>query len=408
MRSDLPPPLVGVLMLPSGMNSGFIAVTLGYVLSHHGVGVDVISGLVGLRLLPDTWSFLAGPMIDACLTLARWYGVAIVTLSLCAVGFALAPLAAGDTSLLGALCLASGIAANLASATVNGVLALTTTKAVRGACAGWRQTGYLGGLGLGGGAGLWLASHAGGLRVSALALAIVSLACTFPFLVVKVPATLRGAGVVAAGREALAGLWTLMRTRVGVLAGVAVTIPAGLGAAGYLLPSVAGDWHASADFVASVTGALSGFASIPGCITSGYLCDRFARRTVYMWCALVAAVGEGLLAFAPHTPPWFAALALVGAALTGLAYGGVTAVVYERLESVGAATVGGVLSSLSNVPVVIVTLLIGTVQVRYGSMSMLLVEAGLGVVSVAGYAALVSTLRPEAVAADPPGTTSLA
>ncbi len=33
---------------------------------------------------------------------------------------------------------------------MNGVLALTTTKAVRGACAGWRQTGYLGGLGLGG------------------------------------------------------------------------------------------------------------------------------------------------------------------------------------------------------------------------------------------------------------------
>jgi MFS transporter, PAT family, beta-lactamase induction signal transducer AmpG len=324
-------------------------------------------------------------------------------LALCAVGFALAPLQASDMSLLGALCLASGIAANLAAAVVNGVLALTTSKAVRGSCAGWRQTGYLGGLGLGGGAGLWLASHAGGVRVAALTLAIVSLACTFPFLVVEVSATPRGAGVAAAGREALVALWTLMRTRAGVLAAVAVTIPAGLGAAGYLLPSVAGDWHASADFVASVTGALAGFASIPGCITSGYLCDRFARRTVYMWCALVAAIGEGVMAFAPHTPPWFAALVLVGSAFTGLAYGSVTAVVFEQLGSVGAATVGGVLGSLANIPVVLVTLLIGAIQVRHGSRAMLLVEAGLGVASVAGYAALVSHLRPEAAPAHPVG-----
>jgi MFS family permease len=161
------------------------------------------------------------------------------------------------------------------------------------------------------------------------------------------------------------------------------------------LPSVAGDWYASADFVAAVTGALSGFASIPGCITGGYLCDRFPRRTVYMGCALIAAIGEGLFAFAPHTPAWFAALVLVGAALTGLAYGSVTAVYFELLESRGAATVGGVLGSLCSLPVVIVTMLIGTVQVRYGSKAMLLVEAGLGVLSVACYAVLVRALRPE-------------
>ena len=114
------------------------------------------------------------------------------------------------------------------------------------------------------------------------------------------------------------------------------------------------------------------------------------------------------MAFAPHTPPWFAALALVGAAFTGLAYGSVIAVVFERLETVGAATVGGVLQSLANVPVVIVTLLIGAVQVRYGSMAMLLVEAGLGGASVAGYAVLVSTLRPETAPAAATGAEGLA
>jgi MFS family permease len=395
MRTDLPPPLVGVLCLPGGMSQGFVSVALGYVLAQDGIGVDVIAGLVGLELLPWTWSFLAGPLIDVSFTAVRWYVGSTIGLSLCAVGFALAPLQASGTAVLAVLCLASGITAVSSSSAVNAVMAVTTVKTVRGACAGWRQTGYLGGMGLGGGAGLWLTTHAGGLRIAALALAAASLVCIWPFLIVRVPAAARGAGLVPAARESLATLWNLVRTRTGVLAAVAVTLPAGLGAAAYLLPSVAGDWHASADFVAAVTGALSGFASIPGCITSGYLCDRFHRRKVYMACALIAAIGEGLLAFAPHTPEWFAALVLVGAALTGLAYGSVTAVYFELLESVGAATVGGVLGSLCSLPVVIVTMLIGAVQVRHGSKAMLLVEAGLGVFSVAAYAILVRTLRPE-------------
>jgi predicted MFS family arabinose efflux permease len=335
----MPPPLVGVLCLPSGMSQGFVSVTLGYVLAQHGVGVDVIARIVGLELLPWTWSFLFGPLIDMSFTAVRWYVASIFGLALCAVGFALVPPQGSDTSVL--------------------------------------------------------ATHAGGLRVAAFVLAAASLACIWPLLLVKVPASARGAGVVPAARESIAALWELLRTRTGVLAAVAVTLPAGLGAAAYLLPSVAGDWHASADFVAAVTGALSGFASIPGCITGGYLCDRFPRRTVYMGCALIAAIGEGLFAFAPHTPAWFAALVLVGAALTGLAYGSVTAVYFELLESRGAATVGGVLGSLCSLPVVIVTMLIGTVQVRYGSKAMLLVEAGLGVLSVACYAVLVRALRPE-------------
>jgi MFS family permease len=277
----MPPPLVGVLCLPSGMSQGFVSVALGYELSQHGVGVDVIASIVGLELLPWTWSFLFGPLIDMSFTAVRWYVASIFGLSLCAVGFALVPLQGSDTSVLAVLSLAGGVAAVSSTSALNAIVAVTTSKAVRGACAGWRQTGYLGGLGLGGGAGLWLATHAGGLRVAAFALAAASLACIWPLLLVKVPASARGAGVVPAARESIAALWKLLRTRSGVLAAVAVTLPAGLGAAAYLLPSVAGDWYASADFVAAVTGALSGFASIPGCITGGYLCDRFPRRAVY-------------------------------------------------------------------------------------------------------------------------------
>jgi PAT family beta-lactamase induction signal transducer AmpG len=277
---------------------------------------------------------------------------------------------------------------------------------VRGACAGWRQTGFLGGIGLGGGGALWLTTHAGGLRTAALVSAGVYLLCICPFLIVKVPAACRGTSIPAAAREALAALWKLLRTRSGILAAIAVTLPAGIGAAAYLMPAVAGDWHASADVVATVTGVLSGLASIPGCITSGYLCDRFSRRTVFMCCALAGAVAEGLVTLVPHTPAGFAIIVLVNSAFTGLAYGGVVAVIFERLESVGAATVAGVFGALSNVPVVVVTMIIGAVQTRAGSTAMLLAEAGLGVVSIALFSVAVVAWRPPALDALPQGAAS--
>jgi MFS family permease len=394
----MPPPLFGVLFVPAGMCQGFVSVVLGYVLSQHGVGVAVIAGLVGLRMLPDTWSFLAGPLIDSCLSCVRWYVLSIVGLVLCSAGFAFAPVESAESALFAVLCLASGIVSVLSTSAASASLALTTTNAVRGACAGWRQAGFLGGMGLGGGGALWVANHEGGLRAAALTVALVYLICLFPFLIVKVPTAIRGSSVAVAAKEALVALWKLLRTRPGILAVIAVTLPTGLGAAAYLLPAVAGDWHASADVVATVTGVLSGIASIPGCVTSGYLCDRFPRRTVYMWCAIAAAVAEGLMAFAPHVPAGFAALVLVNSAFTGLAYGSVTAIIFERLEVTGAATVSGVLGSLCTLPVVVVTMIIGAVQARAGSTAMLITEAGLGVVSVVFYALLVAAWRPSAAA----------
>jgi thiazole synthase ThiGH ThiG subunit len=99
---------------------------------------------------------------------------------------------------------------------------------------------------------------------------------------------------------------------------------------------------------------------------------------------------------APHDAAGFAAIVLVNSAFTGLAYGSVLAVIFERLETVGAATINGVLGSLSNLPVLLVTMILGAVQSRAGSTAMLVTEAGLGVVSVALYALLVVAWRPRA------------
>jgi hypothetical protein len=120
--------------------------------------------------------------------------------------------------LLGALCLASGIASVLSASAASAVLALTTTDVVRGACAGWRQTGWLGGIGLGGGGALWLATHAGGMRTAALVRQSVYLLCMFPFLIVQVPSRASRVSRRRAAREALGALWKFIADPAGILA----------------------------------------------------------------------------------------------------------------------------------------------------------------------------------------------
>ena len=211
---------------------------------------------------------------------------------------------------------------------------------------------------------------------------------------VRTPVRIAGQRLSAQAADLGRALVTLARSRGGALAMIAVVIPVGLGASGNLLPAVAGDWKASANLVAVVTGQLGGLITVPGCIVGGYLCTRFAPRRMLMASGLACALGQAAMALAPHTPNLFAAFVLGNNLMLGAAWASVSAVMYEPLRRAGAATVGAVLSSLTNVPVVAMTALVGLVQVRQGSSAMLLVEAGLAVASVAAYSLLAWLWRP--------------
>ena len=390
------PPFYALFFLPNGLTTGFVSITLGYVLSQHGVSVAAIAGIVGLRLLPETWKFLMGPVLDLSLSSRLWYLICVIAAAACLLSFALFPLTASSVPVLDVLALLAGVASTAASSSAVAAMALTTPNEKRGAIAGWGQTGNLGGVGVGGGLGLWITTHAGGLTVAALVAAAVCLLCATPMLLMRVPRRPPGVALKAQAAGVGQAVWALLRTRTGVLVMLAVTLPAGLGAAANLLPAAAGSWRASADLVAVVTGVLGGLASVPGCIIGGYLCDRFPRRTVFMGSAVICAIGEAAMAAAPHTPFFFAAFVLGNAVLTGVAWGAVAAVIYDCLGRTGAATVASVLSSLCNLPVAVVTVLIGWVQTRHGSSAMLLTEAGLGAASVAVYGLVLWFWRPQA------------
>ena len=62
-----------VLIIPFGVVSGYVAVTLAYQLKQAGVSVGQVAGLVALSVLPHTWKFFWAPVIDATLDQKKWY-----------------------------------------------------------------------------------------------------------------------------------------------------------------------------------------------------------------------------------------------------------------------------------------------------------------------------------------------
>jgi len=156
--------------------------------------------------------------------------------------------------------------------------------------------------------------------------------------------------------------------------------------------------------VALVSGALGGLASAPGCVVGGYLCNRFAPRTIYIIGGLAFAVGEAAMALAPHTPVTFGAFVLLNAFLLGMANGAYSALIFRSLGSRSVATLGSILASLGQIPVLLVTLVVGRVEIGHGANGMLFAEAGLGAGAVAAFAALVWLWRPTPKLALAPAT----
>ncbi len=176
-------------------------------------------------------------------------------------------------------------------------------------------------------------------------------------------------------------LATFASTRHGMLTMLAVTLPMGLGSFLSLLSAVSGEWHASADLTASTTGLLAGLASIPGCLAGGALCHRHPPQIVLAGSGVVCALGELAMAMGPRTPFAFVAFSLLNNLLLGVAWAAVAAVTFVGLQDKGCGTIGGLLGSLCNVPVVIMTIILGQAQAHYGATGMMLIEAAFGVVS---------------------------
>jgi predicted MFS family arabinose efflux permease len=194
-------------------------------------------------------------------------------------------------------------------------------------------------------------------------------------------------------RESVRDLWTVMRERSGLIALILCFLPIGSGAAGGLWSAVAGEWSASADTVALVTGTLGGIVSAVGCIMGGWVCDRMDRKTAYVLYGLLQAACAVAMAMLPRSETYFIVLTTAYAFIAGLTYAGFTAFVLEVIGKGAAATKYSVYASLSNMPIWYMTNVDGWAHDRFGSGGMLFTEAALGVAGAAVFLVLFAVLR---------------
>jgi MFS transporter, PAT family, beta-lactamase induction signal transducer AmpG len=418
------PVLFLMLFVPMGISNGYVVVTLGYLLAKAGVGVDAIAMLGVWALLPQTWKVLGGPLVDTTLSNKTWYAISATVTGLLMAATAIIPPTGGNFFWITALAFLFSAASSFTALSADSIMAHATTPEQKGRAGGWSQAGNLGGSSIGGGVGLWLSqnltpqgnqgaghwlarhthidwfANAGvwfGDHVSAALVAgcfvgvLCILSCIALFYVHEPVSEHREKSFAKSVENVGKDLWSLLKSRKGLLAFVAMSLPISVGAMTQLWSAVANDWHASAFWVALVNGVLGGVLSMIGCIVGGWLCDKMNRMLAFNLFSLIVCVCSLGMAFAPHSQTSFIWFVSVYMFLTGLCYAAFGAVVLEAIGKGAAATKYNLLAGLANVPIMYLSWLDGKAAVWHapswipwrGSTLMLVTEAFLPVLGSA-------------------------
>jgi MFS transporter, PAT family, beta-lactamase induction signal transducer AmpG len=366
------------LVLPMGISGGFVGVTLPFVLTRAGFSVGAAAAIVAVGVSSNVWRFLWGPVADLTLSLRKWYWIGLGTCAGSLFLLSLIPIRPGTTALLTAMVFISQVAGTLVVLPVGGLMAHAVAEDEKGRAAGWYQMGNLGGSGLGGGAGVWLASHfSSQIAGSALALAMVLCAAAL-YLVPDV----RPVGGERIGRrmgDIGRDFRELIRSPIVLLTIALVACPIGAAGASNLWSAIAPDWHASPDTVALATGVFSSVASAIGCYAGGQMADRVGRWWTYFISGTFMALVAIVMAVAPRTPLHYSAWVLFYALSLGMANASFSALVLNAIGRGAASTKYAIMSSLGNVPVVYMTAFDGWAYDRWHASGMLNAEAWISI-----------------------------
>src|ERR1700693_5614250 len=136
---------------------GYLSVAIGYQLTQAGISVEQVAELVAFSYIPQTWKFLWAPVADTTLSRKRWYVLAGLVSALGIFVTGAVPADERSLPLLYAAVLVSTVASTFLAMATESLMVYNTPPELQGRAGGWFQAGNLGGNGLGGGAGLWLA-----------------------------------------------------------------------------------------------------------------------------------------------------------------------------------------------------------------------------------------------------------
>lgn len=378
-----------VLYLPFGAASGFCNITLAYLLHQNGASVPAVAAMVAMNYLPNTWKVLWAPLVDTTLSARTWYMIGVAACMVAFVVPGLTSLGPAHLPLLEAMSFALGLASSIAAMAAERFMAYDTPEDQKGRAGGWSQAGNLGGGGLGGGLGLELAVRTGHAWSAGVFLAAMSALCVIMTFRLTDPPRAAAQSFLGTIRETGRDLLGLVTRRMGLLALFICLLPLGTGAASNLWSAVAGDWKADAHEVALVSGVLNGVVAIIGSLGAGFVADRMDRKASYALFGLVSALTAVAMALGPRTPFAFLIFATAYNLVLGCCYGAFAALTLEAIGKGAAATKYNLIASVSNTPIMLMTLLNGAAQKRWGSGGMLLTEAACAAIAVVLYTVVV-------------------
>lgn len=386
-------PLVFLLLIiPFGAATGFLSVTIVYLLGKSGVDPATIALLLGLSYIPQTFKFLYAPLVDLTLTRKQWFIMASIG---SAIGMALLgsiPATTEGLPWLRVLVVVSNFSTAFLAMSVESLMAYNTAPNELGRTAGWFQAGNLGGSGLGGGLALVIAENTTFAWLPGVVLATICLATGIAILFTTEPEPhlpeltnpedQSRSSILRAIKQVLLDLWQVASSRTGYLGLMICFLPIGSGAASSMFPLFAKEWGASPNDVAATSGALSGLLSAFGCIVGGYLCDRMDRKLAYALFGLIMSVCAVLMAWAPHNLTMYYVFVLAYGFIVGLCYAAFTAVTLEAIGTGAVATKYSIFASLSNTPIAYMIVFNGYSYNRWGSNEGLYTDAAMGVAGV--------------------------
>jgi sugar phosphate permease len=381
------------LFAPFGVASGYVSVTLGFLLARAGVPTAMIGALIALSVWPQTWKMLWAPVVDTAGNPKLWYGLGTSLVGSAILLMSVLPMTRAEIPVFSVLIVISSVASTLVSMSTEIFLANQTPPELRGRASGWSQAGNLGGSGIGGGVGLLLAEHVPHAWVSGAVLAAVCFACWAGVLFLpRLVRTAKAPSYLGELRGVALDVWAVARSRLGYLALVIMILPLASGAMPWA--AVAGEWRASGDLVALVNGIGGGLAAMVGALLAGWVCDRMDSKRAYCLFGLLVGLIAATMTVLPRTPMVFALFVMLYMAAVGMGYTGYAAIVLEAIGKKSAATNWNLMAAISNIPIAVMSTFDGWVHDRFGTQAMLLGELVVPAAAIVCFGGLAIATRP--------------
>ncbi len=392
-----------VLVVPYGVSFGFVAVALPYLARARGVSVEVISGIVAAAFVPHGLKVLWAPIVDATLTRKAWYVIALALLAAGTFAMMAMPVSATSIPALKSVVVASQVGLTILYMACEGVLGRALPPERKSTAASWLQAGTFLGLGVGGGIAIELVSHLPGWVAGIIVAAALSL-CALPLLRFDEPPAQEKQGAAQAGRELVRDLWSLVRSRAGVVALLVAVSAVPSGAASAVFSAMADDWHASRQLVETTNGWLSGVIQALGAGLGGWAMKRLDRRATFMLAGGLTAVMGVAMALGPREPWAYGTFTIVYNLFLGSAYAGFSAFVYAAIGKGAVATKYNIVMSLMNLSISTKLGILGTASKARGPNGVLFTDAALtlgGIILLLAVIAIAGKLAPTEPASSP-------